>query len=177
VCILSVLLIAALLARFTEKGRMLSYRLFSRLPFAKDFFSKLAAGRVASGLALTLSSGMDTYHSLDLVYELVDNDDMKKRVECCKNQLAQGSNLSEALRESTIFGNFYTHMISVGFRTGSVDSVMDQIASEYDAETTRKLSSFIQILEPTLVILLSLLVGFILLSVIMPLMSVMSTIG
>ena len=68
-------------------------------------------------------------------------------------------------------------MIAVGFRTGNIDQVMKKIAKNYEDEIDNKLSSFISILEPTLVIILSIIVGFILFSVILPLMGIMSSIG
>ena len=68
-------------------------------------------------------------------------------------------------------------MISVGFRTGSIDTVMDRIAYQYEKEIDDRIRHLIAILEPTLVIILSLIVGMILLSVILPLMGIMSSIG
>ena len=70
-----------------------------------------------------------------------------------------------------------TRMVSVGFRSGSMDIVMKQIAERYERDTDRKIYSIISVLEPTLVIILSLIVGMILLSVILPLMGIMSSIG
>ena len=68
-------------------------------------------------------------------------------------------------------------MVTVGFRSGSMDIVMKQIAERYERDTDRRISSIIAVLEPTLVIILSLIVGMILLSVILPLMGIMSSIG
>ena len=68
-------------------------------------------------------------------------------------------------------------MVSVGFRSGNVDVVLKKIADRYEENTNRKLQSIIAVLEPTLVILLSVIVGLILLSVILPLMGIMTSIG
>ena len=68
-------------------------------------------------------------------------------------------------------------MVSVGFRSGNVDVVLKKIADRYEEDTNRKLQSIIAILEPTLVIILSVIVGLILLSVILPLMGIMTSIG
>ena len=85
--------------------------------------------------------------------------------------------LPEALADAGIFSNLYSRMISVGFRSGSIDLVFKQIAQNYDAETEKQLNRIISIIEPTLVIILSLIVGMILLSVLLPLMGIMSSIG
>ena len=68
-------------------------------------------------------------------------------------------------------------MVSVGFKTGSMDEAMKQIAKRFETETERKIYSLISVLEPRLVIVLSIVVGMILLSVILPLMGIMTTIG
>ena len=64
-----------------------------------------------------------------------------------------------------------------GIKTGNLDSVLAKIATIYEEETDKKIRNFISILEPTLVISLSLVVGLILLSVILPLLSIMTSIG
>jgi len=68
-------------------------------------------------------------------------------------------------------------MVSVGFRSGNVDMVLRKIADRYEENTNRRLQSIIAVLEPTLVIILSVIVGLILLSVILPLMGIMTSIG
>lgn len=161
----------------TLSGKKHLRNMGNHIPFIKSFYDSMASGRFAAGMAMTLSSGMDTFQSLDLVSHLVENKEMQEKIEACKTSILQGSNLSEAINDTGIFSNFYARMISVGFRTGSTDQVMKKIADNYDKETTRKLSGIISILEPTLVIVLSLIVGLILLSVILPLMGIMSSIG
>lgn len=68
-------------------------------------------------------------------------------------------------------------MVSVGFRSGNVDMVLRKIADRYEENTNCRLQSIIAVLEPTLVIILSVIVGLILLSVILPLMGIMTSIG
>ena len=128
-------------------------------------------------MVLTLSSGLDTYEGLRLVSNLVESDGMVEKINECRNLIAEGSSFPEALQETGILNRFYTRMVAIGFQAGSMDTVMRQIAKRYSDETQRKIYNFISILEPTLVIVLSLLVGMILLSVILPLMGIMSSIG
>mgnify|MGYP002509013650 CR=1 FL=1 len=67
--------------------------------------------------------------------------------------------------------------VAIGFRSGNIDTVMQRIADAYEKETDERMQSIIAVLEPTLVIILSIIVGLILLSVILPLMGIMSSIG
>ena len=103
--------------------------------------------------------------------------EMAKKIERCKAQMQGQADLPEALASAEIFSNLYSRMVSVGFRSGSMDVVMLQIASHYEEETDRQLSRIVSIIEPTLVIILSLIVGVILLSVLLPLMGIMASIG
>lgn len=179
--IIIALLLAAILFYLwiskTEAGRQNFLVFLSTFPLTRPFLDAIASGRFASGMALTLSSGFDAYHSLDLSDSLVNNPSMHEKVLLCKSLVADGSNLAEALAAAGIFTNLYAKMISVGNKAGSMDLVMKYIADKYEQETERKMGHLISILEPSLVIILSLVVGMILLSVIMPLMGIMSSIG
>lgn len=177
VAILAVGVIVYFLATKTKLGRRITRNILSAFPLTKGFYEKLAAGRFASGMSLTISSGMDTFTSLDMVSELTEHKGMQEKIAACKKAIQDGSNFSEALTSSGIFSNLYSRMVAVGFRTGSIDVVMQKIADNYDKETEKKIRSIISILEPTLVIILSIIVGLILLSVIFPLMGIMSSIG
>ena len=161
----------------TGTGKHAVTHFLTRFPLTKSFYEKIAAGRFASGMFLALTSGMDTYRSLDMISEIVEHNEMQQKIEICRNELQKENNLPDALASAHIFTNLYSRMISVGFRSGSVDLVFKQIAKNYDEETEKQLNRIISIIEPTLVIILSLIVGMILLSVLLPLMGIMSSIG
>lgn len=175
--VLAALVLIFLLAAKTKPGQRLTRRFLSVFPLTRGFYAKMAAARFAGGMALAISSGMDTFSSLDLVAELTDHKGMQEKIAACRKSIEEGANLSEALTSSGIFSNLYSRMVAVGFKTGSIDTVMQKIADQYDRETEQKIHSIISILEPTLVIILSLIVGMVLLSVIFPLMGIMSSIG
>lgn len=166
-----------LLTSKTQAGKRMTNRFLCRFPLTRSFYEKMASGRFASGMAMALGSGLDTFGSLDLVSAIVDNKVLQGKIEACKKHIRDGDNLSESLIKSAIFSNLYSRMVAVGFRTGSIDLVMSKIAENYEKETDKTLRSIISVLEPTLVIILSLIVGLILLSVILPLMGIMSSIG
>lgn len=177
VIVLAVIVIGILCIAKSQSGKQAVKSMYNKLPFFKKFSDSIAAGRFASGMSLTLSSGLDTYESLDLIGQLVENKDMEEKIGLCRKYIQEGDTFSEALKKAKIFTMFYTHMVVIGFRSGSLDSVMKQIAMHYEEDTDQKIRSLISTLEPTLVIILSLFVGLILLSVIMPLMGIMSMIG
>lgn len=175
--IIFVMILIYFLATKTSFGKNISFRFLNVFPLTKHFYESVACGRFASGMALTIKSGMDTFSSLDMVYQLVENCSMQQKISACKNSIKAGFNFSEALIASSIFNSLYSQMVAVGFRSGNIDAVLEKIAEHYEKETDRRIRHIISILEPTLVIILSVIVGLILLSVILPLMGIMASIG
>ncbi|MBR4528961.1 MAG: type II secretion system F family protein [Lachnospiraceae bacterium] len=160
-----------------ERGRQQFAVFASRFGPTRALYDGIAAGRFANGMHLALSSGMDTFNGLDMTLKLVENKAIAAKIEKCRKLIIEGDSFPEALTKAEIFSKLYSRMVTVGFRSGSMDIVMKQIAERYERDTDRRIYSIISVLEPTLVIILSLIVGMILLSVILPLMGIMSSIG
>ena len=161
----------------TRGGKNFLLRFLTVFPLTRSFYESVACERFANGMAIALSSGMDTFASLDMISALVGSRSMQNKISQCKEAILKGDNFSEALVSSGIFNNLYSQMIGIGFRSGNIDTVLYKIAEDCEKETDRKIQSIISVLEPTLVIILSLIVGMILLSVILPLMGIMTSIG
>lgn len=175
--LIAVGLLLYLFATKTRIGKHLMKRFLDWLPLTRRFSESIACERFASGMALTLKSGMDTFSSLDMVERLVGNKAMQSKIALCRDSLKKGDSFAEALSASGIFNNLHSQMISIGFKSGNIDPVLEKIAASYEKETDRRIQSIISILEPSLVIILSVIVGLILLSVILPLMGIMTSIG
>ena len=147
-----------------------------KLKFTQTIYEEIAACRFASGMALTLSSGLNPEKSMELVNSLNDDPVFQKKIDLCQHEVNEGNDLSQSLLASGIFTGIYARMASIGSKTGSMDQVMEQIAELYEDDIDTRINNILAILEPTLVILLSLIVGVILLSVMLPLMGIMSSI-
>lgn len=145
--------------------------------FTRDFYLGIAYSRFASALSLITAGGIDTYEGLALAQELVDNELMEAQINICRDALQQGDYLPEAMKKAGIFQAKHLRMLQIGYKTGNTDSVLESISSYYEEDTMNKIQRILGTIEPTLVIIFSLMVGFILLSVIMPLIGIMSTIG
>lgn len=136
-----------------------------------------AASRFANCMTLALSSGLDTSQGIELALQLVDNPHMAKRIRRCQELMESGTGFSESILSAGIFSRIYASLITIGFKTGSMDQVMDKIAKEYEDEIDYQIGHFISILEPSLVIILSVLIGIILISFLLPLLGIMTSIG
>lgn len=143
----------------------------------KEFASDLAASRLANCIAMSLGSGLDTDQGLLLAEKIVDNPRMAARIKRCRDLSASGKEFADAVLTSRVFGKSSHSLITIGFRTGTLDEVMKKLSLEYEEKANRQIDRFIAALEPTLVIVLSLIIGLILVSFLLPLISIMTSIG
>lgn len=177
--VLTVLLLAAIAAIFigsrTQAGRQLFRRAGYHLRSIRPIYEEIAACRFASGMALTLSSGLNPEQSMELVRALNDDPVFLQKLEACQKKMEEGEDLSEALRSVGIFSGVYARMASIGSKTGSMEQVMNRLAKLYQDDIDSRMNNALAVLEPALVIILSLIVGIILLSVMLPLTGIMSS--
>lgn len=174
--IVILLLIAALLfyGTRTASGRNCFRKLGYRIKFTRIIHEEVAACRFAGAISLTLKSGLNPERSLELVSALNEDDVFRKKLDRCKEEVDQGADFNEALLTSGMLSGLYARMASIGAKTGTMDQVMEEIAQLYQEEIDTRMNNLLAVLEPTLVILLSVIVGVILLSVMLPLMGIMS---
>ena len=132
--VIVIVLIAAAAGIFLISKSDAGQKFFKKRPLALS----TAASRFANCMALALSSGLDTDQGLMLAEQLVDNPYMASRIKKCRDLTASGRGFAEAVLTSGIFSKIYTSMITIGFRTGSMDEVMHQISEEYEEETDSK---------------------------------------
>jgi type IV pilus assembly protein PilC len=102
---------------------------------------------------------------------------MQERIHSCRDHMKNGEGFPEALVLSGTFSKLYASWITIGYKTGAMDEVMERIGRAYEDETQAELDRFIATLEPTLVIILSVFIGLILISFLLPLLGIMSSIG
>lgn len=175
--IILVLVLVGFIMRSTKKGAQILKVWYGSFFATRRIAAKVAAGRFASAMALMLSSGLDVDQSLDMASALADDPKTKEKIVAMKKRMTEGSSFADALTAVQMFSGVYTRMVTVGFKTGAIDSVMRKIASRYEDEIDETIGKILGILEPTLVAILSIIVGMILLSVMLPLMGIMSSIG
>lgn len=146
-----------------------------RFPFQRQIQDQIAVCRFADGMSVALKSGLTPELGLDLASNLIEHAAFKEKIEQCRQKLDKGSSLSEALHESQIFTGTFSRMVLLGEKAGVIDETMAHIASEYEYNINARITNRIAMIEPTLVIILSVIVGIILFSVMLPLLGIMSS--
>ena len=142
-----------------------------------NFYLGIAYARFASAMSMTTASGVDLFHGLSMAKMLVENEIVAKKIDLCTEAISSGDYLYEAMKKAGIFQSKHLRMLQLGQRSGEMDAVLTKISTYYEEETLTRMHRILGAIEPTLVIFFSLMVGLILLSVIMPLIGIMSSIG
>ena len=135
----------------------------------------LNKAQITYALSLFISSGYDLQEAMKLVPKLVDDKQLRANLEKCNEDLINGDSFVEVIKKYQIYQGMQLNMIQVGFKTGQVDIIMKQLSNSFQEEVSRAIDQFLNIIEPTIVTLLSLVVGIVLMSVMLPLISIMSS--
>jgi len=151
---------------------------FSNKFGGKGIFGKIASSRFVFAMTLGMASGLDTAESINIAAAVSGGskavDDKHKK---CVNLMDSGKTLSESLCGAGILSLQDGKMLSVGSISGKADLAMAEIARRSDVDVRDSIDRIVGRIEPTLVILSSVVVGVILLSVMLPLMGIMTSIG
>lgn len=147
--------------------------------YENSFLTRKTAGfdgrsRVTYALSMCLTSGFDISSALDMPGGLIDSKAMQKRMEQAKSLLAADKSAAAALRESGILPQKYAAMIEVGERSGCLEKFMRRVCELCEQDADRAAERVIASIEPTVVIVMSVLIGLLLVSVMLPLLSVMA---
>ena len=137
---------------------------------------KLNNARLAQAMAMGMASGLPLEEALGLSAGLVEGG-ARRRCEDCRKRLDNGEALSAALKASGLLPASQSRLLELGQRGGAGDASMEKIARDLSEEGEAALDAAVSRVEPALVLLCSVLVGLILLSVMLPLMHIMSAIG
>lgn len=148
-----------------------------RVLLSKRLGLAVATAKLASALAMALQSGLDTDRAIELAETLTQHPALRQKVSQCRHHMEEGENLATALCSEGVFSPLYCRMLEVGNRTGAMDEVMEDIARRSDTSAQDAVERYVGSVEPTLVMVMSVLVGVVLLSVMIPLANIMTALG
>jgi type IV pilus assembly protein PilC len=163
--------------RRSNAGRRLVDSARLRLPVLGPLYQRIYTSRFAMSLSYMLRSGIDLDTALSMTEAVMDNTLVSERIAECRKKIRKGADTFIALQATDLFPKLFVRMLSLGNRTGEMDAVMQKIARAYESEVDSRLSRLTGIVEPLMVVILSVIVGGILLTVMLPLVEIMSSIG
>jgi len=144
----------------------------------KGLSAKLATARFAQALSMGLSSGLSPDDAVEAAGTLLaDQPTATQRIQSCQELLSNGESFTTAIKKTTLLPAAECRLLELGLVSGSGETAMEEIAHRLDRDAEDALEQQLGRIEPTMVVITSLLVGAILLAVMLPLTDIMSAIG
>jgi type IV pilus assembly protein PilC len=155
----------------TEKGRFILDGVLLKVPLVGILLRKIAVARFTRTLGTLISSGVPILEGLDITARTSGNAVIEKALSQVRKALEQGKNLADPLKETDVFPGMVTQMIGVGEQTGAMDAMLQKIADFYEDEVDAAVKDLLAALEPAMIVFLGVVVGGIVISMYLPLFS------
>ena len=155
----------------TPGGRMAIDTIILKLPVLGVLMRKIAVARFTRTLGTLISSGVPILEGLDITARTSGNAVIEKALLRVRKSLEEGKSLTDPLKESEVFPGMVTQMIAVGEQTGAMDAMLQKIADFYEEEVDAAVKDLLTALEPIMIVFLGLVVGGVVISMYLPLFS------
>ena len=167
-------LVGAVLMKTSARDSVMAFirKLF---PPMRNLSLKLASSRVASVLSMMLSSGFPTNEAFRLLPSILSDGEAADKVQGIRKELDGGAAFADAISHSKLFDGLHDRMIRMGVAAGREDQVMAKIADLYEEQVEDGIARLVAIIEPTLIVLLAIVIGAVLLSVMLPMAGILSS--
>ena len=152
----------------TPRGRSLWDLVKLRLPIIGPVAQKIILARFASTLASLNKSGVDFMVAMGIVRTLINNVRIAEVIEEAMEHIRKGKSMTVALSASPWFPPMFVQMIAVGEQSGNLEEMLNKIASAYERDVDSAIKGMTSLLEPMMITLMGLAVGFIVLSILLP---------
>lgn len=173
----AVIILLYVITKITKKGRVWTDYLKLRMPIIRKIESANVASRFSRNLSMLLKSGMNLTLSVEMLKAITYNKYIANKLDGIIQMLGKGSKPDIAFEELKLFPSLLVKLFSVANETGHMDVMLDKAANIMEKSGDEQMERLTTVLEPLLIIILSLLVGFILISVILPVTGIMNAIG
>lgn len=160
--------------RRTEAGRRIVDRIILKVPLFGSLLSKVGLSRVTRTLSTLLSGGVPMLESLKITSSTSGNVIVEEHIMRSRSLVAGGTSLTEAFKETGHFPFMLIQMIGVGEATGTLDEMLMKLADFYDDEVEAAVAALLSVLEPVLLIFVGGMVGMIVISMYLPIFSLLA---
>lgn len=156
----------------SEGGRLFIDRALLRMPIIGDVLLKQSVARFTRTLSTLLQSGVPAVQSLEITENVVQNSVISGATRHIRSRIVEGTDFSTPLKQTGVFPSVVGYMVAVGEQSGEIEQMLDRIASAYDEEIEIATDRMTSVLEPILIICLAVVVGFIVVSIVLPILQV-----
>ena len=139
-----------------------------KLPLFGPIFQKLAVARFARTLGSLLENSVTLLTSLEIVRNIAGNTQLAMAIEHAADEVSKGQGLGTSLAASTAFPQLSLQMIQVGEQSGDLENLLLKIATMYENEVESRVLSVTSLLEPMMILVMGIVLGFVVLSICLP---------
>lgn len=161
----------------TRAGRRKLDQFKLKMPIFGPLFLKVGVARFTRTLGTLIRSGVNILNALDIVAKTAGNVVIEEAVIRTRASIQSGESIAGPLRESDVFPAMVVRMIDVGERTGALESMLTKIADFYEDQVDTAVAGLTSMIEPLLIVFLGLVVGFIVISMFMPMFQMIDLVG
>ncbi|MCR4430740.1 MAG: type II secretion system F family protein [Tepidanaerobacteraceae bacterium] len=158
----------------TEAGKKFFDKAKLNLPVIGETNKKIIIAQFARTLSVLLASGISIIQSINIIKKVIGNTVVQKYLSQVEDEIKKGRGLAAPLKNSEFFPPMLIHMVKVGENTGSLDYMLKMAADFYDNEVESAVTRMTTLLEPLIIMGMALIVGFIVVSVVMPMFDFMT---
>ncbi len=156
----------------TDKGRLYIDSFVLKMPIFGDIIRKVAIARFSRTLSILLQTGVPILESFDIVGKSSGNRVIEGVIETVKENVREGESIATPLLKSGVFPPMVTRMISIGEKSGQLEKMLTKIADFYDDQVDTAVNGLTSIIEPLIIGVLGVVVGFIVIALFMPIISI-----
>jgi type IV pilus assembly protein PilC len=155
----------------TPQGRLAIDATLLKLPILGMLLRKIAVARFTRTLGTLISSGVPILEGLDITAKTSGNAVVERAIQKTRKAVEAGRSLVDPLKETEVFPGMVTQMIAVGEQTGAMDAMLQKIADFYEDEVDSAVKDLLTLMEPVMIMFLGIVVGGIVISMYLPLFS------
>lgn len=170
------LIVGIILFRRTEQGKKVIDTILLKLPVIGVLIRKVAVAKFTRTLGTLVGSGVPILDGLDITAKTAGNKVVESAVLYVRQAVTEGKTLAEPLAKSGVFPPMVTQMIGVGESTGAIDTMLNKIADFYDEEVDQAVSNLTAMLEPVIMVFLGATIGYIVVSMYLPIFKLITLI-
>ena len=160
--------------RLSRGGRMLGDKVKLKIPLVGKILSKTAIARFSRTLGTLIEAGVPILEALNITRNTAGNEVFARAIGQVHDSVREGETFADPLRASKVCDPIVVNMVDVGEETGDLDKMLLKVADNYDEEVDATVAGLVSVLEPLMVIILGVIVGFIVISIFLPLPTLIS---
>lgn len=161
----------------SEEGQYKLSSINLKIPVIKKLTQKIIVSRFTRTMGIVSSSGMSLVTSIEIVASVVGNKIAENELLKVKEKVLKGEGLGDSIMNIKIFPPMLASMVKIGEEAGSLDSILDKTADFYDDELEREIKTATALIEPIMIVIMGIIIGFLLISILTPMFTMYNSIG